>query len=77
MTRQTPVMMDRKNRDPAMLRRLADDYYGWRNENYPVRSSESGLHTWDNRLTDYSAGKIAERARQVRRVLDQVRAMKT
>jgi uncharacterized protein (DUF885 family) len=77
MTRQTPVMMDQKNRDPAMLRRLADDYYGWRNENYPVRSSESGLHTWDNRLTDYSAGKIAERARQVRRVLDQVRAMKT
>jgi len=70
-------MMDRKNRDPAMLRRLADDYYGWRNENYPVRSSESGLHTWDNRVTDYSAGKIAERASQVRRVLDQVRAMKT
>jgi uncharacterized protein (DUF885 family) len=60
-----------------MLRKLADDYYAWRNENYPVRSSEAGLHTWDNRLTDYSGGRMAERAAHVRRLLDQVRAMKT
>ena len=46
----------------ATLHKLADDYYAWRNENYPVRSSESGLHTWDDRLTDYSPAKIAERA---------------
>src|SRR5204863_158978 len=51
--------------------------YNWRNENYPVASSEAGLHTWDNRLTDYSAAKIAERARHARKLLDQVRAMKT
>ena len=38
----------------ATLHKLADDYYAWRNENYPVRSSEAGLHTWDDRLTDYS-----------------------
>src|SRR5438105_6718747 len=60
----------------AALHKLADDYYAWRNENYPVRSSDAGLHTWDNRLTDYSAAKIAERAAHVRRLLDQVRAMK-
>jgi recombinational DNA repair ATPase RecF len=59
------------------LHKLADDYYNWRNENYPVASSEAGLHTWDNRLTDYSAAKIAERAQHVRKLLDQVRAMKT
>src|SRR5207248_9676035 len=63
--------------DSAALHKLADDYYNWRNENYPVSSSEAGLHTWDNRLTDYSAAKIAERAQHVRKLLDQVRAMKT
>jgi uncharacterized protein (DUF885 family) len=77
ITKQTPVMVNQRSGDPAVLRKLADDYYAWRNENYPVRSSEAGLHTWDNRLTDYSAGKVAERAAHVRRLLDQVRAMKT
>ena len=37
---------------PATLRQLADDYYNWRNQNYPVFSSDAGLHTWDNQLTD-------------------------
>ena len=60
--------------DIAALRKMADDYYTWRNENYPVFSSDSGLHTWDNRLTDYSTEKITERAQHVRRLLDQVRA---
>src|ERR1700704_3061367 len=63
--------------DSAALHKLADDYYNWRNENYPVASSEAGLHTWDNRLTNYSAAKIAQRAQHVRKLLDQVRAMKT
>ncbi|MGA7274708.1 MAG: hypothetical protein WBX14_07670, partial [Candidatus Udaeobacter sp.] len=29
----------------AALHKMADDYYAWRNENYPVRSSYAGLHT--------------------------------
>src|SRR4029079_3770314 len=61
----------------ATLHKLADDYYAWRNESYPVRSSEAGLHTWDDRLTDYSPGKIAERTQHVRSLLEKVRAMKT
>src|SRR5262249_54882962 len=61
----------------ATLYKLADEYYAWRNENHPVRSSEAGLHTWDDRLTDYSPGKISERAQHVRSLLDKVRAMKT
>src|SRR5207249_7408869 len=61
----------------AALHKLADDYYAWRNENYPVASSDAGLHTWDDRLTDYSPAKIAERAQHVRSLLDNVRAMKT
>ena len=60
----------------ADLHKLADDYYAWRNENYPVWSSEAGLHTWDDRLTDYSPAKIAARARHVQTLLQEVRAMK-
>src|SRR5438093_5685511 len=63
--------------EAAALRKMADDYYAWRNENYPVRSSDAGLHTWDDRLTDYSPAKIAERAEHVRSLLEKVRAMKT
>ena len=61
----------------AALHKIADDYYAWRNENYPVQSSYVGLHTWDNRLTDYSLAKIEERARHVHALLEKVRAMKT
>src|SRR5437763_11777617 len=59
------------------LRKMADDYYAWRNENYPVRSSDAGLHTWDDRLTDYSPAKIAERTQHVHSLLEKVRAIKT
>ncbi len=62
---------------PADLRRLADDYYKWRNENYPVVSSDSGLHTWDNRLTDYSLSAILARRLKVKETLGKVRAMQT
>src|SRR3989442_13723768 len=61
----------------AALHKMADDCYAWRNENYPVRSSDAGLHTWDDRLTDYSPAKIAERAQHVHSLLGKVRAMKT
>jgi uncharacterized protein (DUF885 family) len=59
------------------LHQMADDYYAWRNENYPVRSSDAGLHTWDDRLTDYSSAKIEERAQHVHSLLEKVRAMRT
>ncbi len=59
------------------LRKMAEEFYAWRNENFPVQSSDSGLHTWDDRLTDYSPAKIAEREKHVRTLLEKVRAMKT
>jgi uncharacterized protein (DUF885 family) len=65
------------NAAPAALHKMADDYYAWRNENYPVRSSNAGLHTWDDRLTDYSPARIADRAQHVRSLLDNVRTLKT
>jgi uncharacterized protein (DUF885 family) len=73
ITRTTPVK--KAGSDAAGLRKMADEFYAWRNENFPVGSSDSGLHTWDNRLTDYSAAKISERAQHIRKLLNQVRAM--
>src|SRR5438552_6787028 len=60
----------------AALHKLANDYYNWRNESDPVSSSNAGLHTWDDKLADFSPAKINERAQHVRALLDKVRAMK-
>jgi uncharacterized protein (DUF885 family) len=62
---------------PAALRRMAEEYYRWRNENYPVSSSYEGLHTWDNRLTDYSEEATGRRREHVKELLAQVQAMQT
>ncbi len=60
----------------AALHKLANDYYNWRNETSPVASSSRGLHTWDDKLPDFSPAKIAADAQHVRALLDKVRAMK-
>jgi uncharacterized protein (DUF885 family) len=62
---------------PADLQRLAKNYYDWRNKNYPVASSDSGLHTWDNKLTDYSLSAVLMRRLEVKETLAKVRAMPT
>nr|MBA2585717.1 hypothetical protein [Chthoniobacterales bacterium] len=63
--------------DASALHKLVAEFYAWRDEQYPVASSDAGLHTWDNRLTDYAAAKISARAQHIRVLLDQVRAMQT
>jgi uncharacterized protein (DUF885 family) len=63
--------------DPAEFRRLASSYYIWRNLQYPVLSSDQGLHTGDTRLTDYSGDAIAARRRHVAELITQVRALDT
>jgi uncharacterized protein (DUF885 family) len=60
----------------AALHKLADDYYNWRNANDPTSSTQAGLHTWDDKLADYSPAKIAERAQHIRALLDKVRGFK-
>src|SRR4029453_6037721 len=62
---------------PADLRKLAVDYYNWRNQNYPVVSSDNGLHTWDHQLTDYSLSAILARRLKVKEGVGKVRAMQT
>ena len=55
----------------------AHAYYRWRSEQFPVVSSDQGLHTWDDRLTDYSAQAIRSRRDRVSALADQVRALNT
>src|SRR3954464_4695576 len=62
---------------PASMRRLANDYYGWRNQNYPVSSSDAGLHTWDSKLTDYAPAAVAARRAHVADLLARVKSMRT
>jgi uncharacterized protein (DUF885 family) len=59
------------------LREVAHGYYAWRNENHPVASSYRGLHTWDDRLTDYSESAIEARRKHTEEVLAQVKGMPT
>lgn len=70
-------MGQNKPADVAALHKLANDFYEWRNQQYPVRSSDAALHTWDDRLTDYAPDKIAARAQQVRELLAKVNAIQT
>ena len=62
---------------PTDLHRLAADYYNWRNQNFPVFSSDAGLHTWDNRLTDYSLSAVLARRLHAKELLAKVQAMPT
>src|SRR5271170_2964940 len=62
---------------PAELRALASEYYRWRTVNYPVETSDQGLHTRDAELTDYTEAAIAARREHTRELLEQVRAMAT
>lgn len=62
---------------PDALRKLAHDYYQWRISNYPVETSDQGLHVADDRLTDYSPGAIAARRKHIESLLRRVKAMST
>ncbi|HEX7720539.1 MAG TPA: DUF885 family protein, partial [Pyrinomonadaceae bacterium] len=73
----TETVAAQPSASPADLRRLADDYYNWRNQNYPVNSSDAGLHTWDHKLTDYGLSALLARRLHVKEVLAKVNAMQT
>src|SRR5688572_24450899 len=62
---------------PADLQRIATQYYNWRNQNFPVASSDAGLHNWDNRLTDYSLSAVLARRLHAKELLAAVQAMPT
>ena len=58
----------------ADLHSTAERFYHWREQNFPVWSSDQGLHTWDARLTDYSATALAKRRAHIASLLEQVPA---
>ena len=69
-----PVQSQNPN-TPADLRKMAAEYYNWRNENFPVFSSDAGLHTWDKRLTDYALSAVLARRLYAKELLAKVEAM--
>jgi uncharacterized protein (DUF885 family) len=77
ITVSSVVSLAQQPKTPAELRKLAADYYTWRNHNYPVAASDAGLHTWDNKLTDYALSAVLMRRLEVKEVLGKVRAMQT
>ena len=77
ITKATPNLGGAKPAEVVALHKLAQEFYTWRNEQYPVRSSDAGLHTWDDRLTDYAPAKIAARAERIRELLAKMNAMQT
>jgi uncharacterized protein (DUF885 family) len=62
-----------KAQTPSDLKRIAEEYYRWRNQNLPVASSDMGLHTWDDKLTDYSLSAVLARRLYVTDLLNKVR----
>jgi uncharacterized protein (DUF885 family) len=77
ITSAKPEIGKNKAVEAAALHKLAKDFYDWRNQQYPVRSSDAGLHTWDDRLTDFAPEKIAARAQHIQDLLAKVNAMQT
>jgi len=62
---------------PAALRQVAHDYYQWQTREFPVATSDAGLHTQDDKLTDYSPAAIAARQHHVHELLERIRAIHT
>ena len=56
------------------LHDTAIEFYTWRQQHFPVWASSQGLHTQDDRLTDYSPAAMAARRKHIEAVLARVRA---
>ncbi len=63
--------------DPAELRKLAHEYYQWRDAALPTQTSALGDHRYDDRLTDYSPAAVNARQTHVRELLARVKGMST
>ncbi|MBI2266869.1 MAG: DUF885 family protein, partial [Armatimonadetes bacterium] len=59
------------------LHSIAREYYDWQNAQYPVVSSDQGLHSWDGKLTDYSPPALESRRAHVSELLNRIKGMKT
>ena len=73
----TACSLDASAAKPEDLRKLAHDYYRWRDDAYPVETSFSGDHRLDSRLTDYSMASVVKRRQHVVDLLAAVGALTT
>ena len=62
---------------PAEFRKLAHEYYQWREASYPVATSAAGDHRLDTRLTDYSMTEALRRRQHVNDLLMHVSSLAT
>lgn len=62
---------------PDDLRSLAHDYYVWRDNTYPVGTSELGDHRLDDRLDDFRMSDILAARKHVKALLERVKSMQT
>jgi uncharacterized protein (DUF885 family) len=58
--------------DPTEFRKVAHEYYQWRDAAYPVATSDQGDHRFDSRLTDYRMTEVLRRRQHVSNLLTQV-----
>ena len=61
---------------PADMRKLAHEYYLWRDGEYPVATSQLGDHQYDSKLTDYRMASVLARRKRVSQLIAQVSAIK-
>lgn len=61
--------------DGSELRALAHGYYQWRDDAYPVGTSDNGDHRLDTKLTDYTWSAVLARRAHVAELLGRVRAV--
>src|SRR4029077_10844306 len=62
---------------PAEFRKLAHEYYQWRDASYPVATSAGGAHRLDTRLTDYRVTEVLRRRQHVSDLLMHVSSLAT
>jgi uncharacterized protein (DUF885 family) len=58
---------------PLDFRKLAHDYYAWRDAAYPVATSTAGDHRFDDALTDFRKQAVSARRQHVSELLTRVR----
>jgi uncharacterized protein (DUF885 family) len=61
--------------NPAELRKLAHEYYQWRDAAYPTATSSAGDHRYDDRLTNYRMAEVSKRREHVSELLKRVQAL--
>ena len=62
---------------PDGLRKMAHDYYQWRDTAYPVATSAAGDHRLDDKLTDYRMPEVVKRRQHIIGLLANVSGIDT